>query len=212
MKRGKFIVIDGGEGAGKSTLLKYLQEEVIKGKKVVYSREPGGTLIGEEIRRVTLSPELKNSTAKTQLLLFWAARAQHIEELIEPSLKKGINVIVDRFDSSSYAYQLVAKGHTDLTDLFYELRREILGNTVPDLYVYLQVTPEVGLERVAKRARESSEKKNHFDEQKIGFHRKLVLGFKEFLSEHPSKIINAEQPLEKVKAELKEVILDVLNT
>jgi dTMP kinase len=210
MKRGKFIVIDGGEGAGKSTLLRYLKDEILAGQKVIFSREPGGTLISELIRNVILSPDLKNSTAKTQLLLFWAARAQHIEELIEPSLAKGINVIVDRFDSSSYAYQLYAQGHTELKDLFFELRDKVLGKTVPDLYVFLEVSPEVGLARVTLRSAETTEKNNHFDDKHIDFHRKLTGGFKEFLKDHKHKIINAEQPLEKVKADLKKVILDEL--
>jgi dTMP kinase len=210
MKRGKFIVIDGGEGAGKSTLLKFLKDEVLAGQKVIFSREPGGTPVSEIIRSTVLSPDLKNSTAKTQLLLFWAARAQHVDELIEPTLKKGVHVIVDRFDSSSYAYQLYAQGHMNLKDLFFELRKKVLGKTVPNLYVFLEVSPEVGLARVALRSKETSEKKNHFDDKHVDFHRKLTGGFKKFLKDHRHAIINAEQPLEKVKTDLKKVILGEL--
>lgn len=212
MKRGKFIVIDGGEGAGKSTLLKYLKDEVLAAKKVIFSREPGGTLVSEAIRNTILSSDLKKSTAKTQLLLFWAARAQHVEELIAPSLEKGINVIVDRFDSSSYAYQIYAQDHKDLQNLFFELRDEVLGRTVPDTYVFLEVTPEVGLARVTQRVKETGEQKNYFDEKKISFHRKLTEGYKEFFSRFKHKIVNAEQPLEKVKADLKQVVLGELGS
>jgi dTMP kinase len=209
MKRGKFIVVDGGEGSGKSTLLEGLKAIFPQSDQpggFVYTREPGGTPIAEKIRSLILSEDLKTADGYTQFALFWAARADHIRARVKPMLDKGVNVICDRFDSSSYAYQIYAQGASRLEDLFFKMREVYLGDTVPDLYVYLRVSPEVGLARVASRNVASKEEANHFDERKVEFHHKLTEGFLKFLPRYNHRVINAEQPLDVVKAEFRKVV------
>jgi len=110
MKKGTFIVIEGGEGCGKSTLLEYLREEALKvlwrEEKVAFTREPGGSPFAEEIRLLMLGSLSKQANGLTQFGLAWASRADHIKNLIRPHLENGIHVISDRFDSSTYAYQV----------------------------------------------------------------------------------------------------------
>src|ERR1044072_1925263 len=111
--RGKFIVIDGNEGAGKTTLLKVAAD--IYGDNILLTREIGGSPFAEEIRRQMFSTENGNQAdARTQFNLAWAARADHFKNVIRPALDKGVNVISDRFDSSTWAYQLYAQDARDL--------------------------------------------------------------------------------------------------
>ena len=209
-KKGLFIVLDGGEGCGKSTLLKMARK--FYGKRMTVSREPGGSPFAEEIRDLILD---KNDTGwagkadgKTMFALFWAARADHMKNTIIPALnKKGRIVVSDRFDSSTYAYQIEAQGVRELEDVFWLMRKRYLGQFKPDIYIYLDVRPEVGL---ARKNKQKNEKKNHFDKKKLDFHYRLREGFKEFLSlkNHGirSVIINAENSKEQVFKDFQKII------
>jgi len=194
-QRGKFIVLEGGEGCGKTTLVKLIQE---KFPHVLTTREPGGSPFAEKIRQVILSDEAKDAFGETQFGLFWAARYDHIKNKILPALLEGTHVVSDRFDSSSYVYQMHGQEALHLRDLFLKTREVYLRDCQPDLYVFLDVDPKTGLERVAKR----KEISNHFDLRTLDFHNRIREGYYEFLKLVPHKVIDANQSLEKVSSDL----------
>ena len=148
-RKGLFIVLDGGEGAGKTTVAK----EVVKrlGWSAIYTREPGGSPYAEKIRDLILSDDAKRSDAETQFALFWAARRDHLKHTIAPALNDGKIIITDRFDSSSYAYQIIAQENLQLLDLFWKKREHFLAGFEPDKYILLDIKPEAGLARAASR-------------------------------------------------------------
>jgi dTMP kinase len=198
-KKGFFIVLEGGEGSGKTTLIKKVSKYFCD--SVVITREPGGSPYAEEIRNLVLnSRNAEQANALTYFLMFVAGRADHMKNTIVPALKAGKIVVCDRFDASTYAYQMVAQGAKELKPLFWEMRKYLYNKYKyePNLYVYLDVNPEVGLCRKTRQ----EEQKNHFDERCINFHRDLRLGFKEFFANRhqPVKkvIINAENSEEEV--------------
>ena len=201
MKRGRFIVIDGGEGAGKTAVLKWFAE-IPFGKKFLLTHEPGGTEFADRIRALALSKEAAKAGAETQFGLMWAARADHLQHKILPALEKGKNVICDRFDSATYAYQIRAQGAEHLEDLFWQTREKFLDAVKPDLYIFFDVESEEGLRRVANR----KGKKTHFDERKLDFHKKVRAGFLDFFKNVPHKIIDANQYLKAVKSDFLECV------
>lgn len=210
MNRGYFITFEGGEGAGKSTLMdglaRVLREQ---GYFVVTTREPGGTPLGETIRRLLLNHDpavLIGSQA--ELMLFLAARAQHIEELIAPALKKGGIVLCDRFNDSTIAYQAVGRGlNADAVD---HLCRLVCGVNLPDLTLFLDVDPNVGLKRTQKRSGSVSDR---IESEKLDFHMRVREAFLTLAKQESQRIhrIDANQEravvfqeaLQKVEESLK---------
>jgi len=196
--------MDGGEGSGKTTFVKFLKEKYTDGS-FVFTREPGGSPLAEKIRDIILSGGAKQASAETMFALFWAARGDHMKNVIVPALESGKNVVCDRFDSSTYAYQIYAQGGEHLRNLFEECRKVFLGKNVPDLYIFFDVEPVVGLSRVESRG----EKKTHFDEQQINFHERVREGIREFISNKPHAIVDASQSIDKVRQD-GEVIINKL--
>lgn len=202
MKKGLFIVLDSGEGAGKSTQIKRAQEHF--GDLVVLTREPGGSPYAEEIRHLILkSPNAAQADAKTLFALFWAARADHLKNTIKPALEAGKIVICDRFDSSTFAYQIVAQGARELQDFFWQMRDFYLGEMKPDLYIYFDIDPIIGLGR---KSGQGAEEQNHFEDRKIDFHNAVRGGFKEFLPKVPHKIIDASKKIDEVWNDFRAVL------
>ena len=199
--KGKFIVIDGGEGSGKTTILKWFAETPF-GKKFLITHEPGGTKFADKIRALALSEEATRAPAETQFGLMWAARAEHLKNKIIPALAKGVNVISDRFDSSTFAYQIYGQEAKHLGKLFWQTREVFLRQQKPDLYIFLDVEPEVGLKRVAGR----KETKTHFDERRLDFHRRVRAGFLGFFKNVPHKIIDANQSMKAVQDDFLNMI------
>ncbi len=198
MKKGKFIVIDGGEGAGKSTQVKKIKKHF--GDRVLITREPGGSPYAEEIRSIILnSPHAKQADAKTHFALFWAGRADHIKNTILPALEKGIHVICDRFDSSTYAYQIYGQEHVELEDIFFTVRSFYLGKCVPDLYIFMNVDIEEGLKR---KRQNQAEDMNHFDDREVAFHGRMRKGFEKFYTKVPHKLLDANKSFEEVTKDL----------
>ncbi len=209
MKKGKFIVIDGGEGSGKSTQLQFLKE---KYPKALFTREPGGSEYGEEIRNLMLkSPLAKEASAETQFGLIWANRADHIARKVRPALDNGVNVISDRFDSSTFAYQIYGQEGTELKDLFFEIRKIFIKECVPDLYVFFDISPEESIKRTTMRANLFGES-NHFDERKIEFHRRVREGYAEFAKIFPKnvRIIDASGSKEEVWKSFQKILDPIL--
>ena len=206
IKKGIFIVIDGGEGCGKGTVI----EEAIKcwGDKIVTVRDPGGSPYAEEIRSLIRdSSNAKQASGETMFFLFWAARLDLMTNIVIPAVNEGKIVISDRFDSSTFAYQITAQKQASLTRLFWDIRLHNLGEYRPDLYVHLDLDPEIGLGR---KKNQIGEKKNHFDKRKLEFHKDVREGFKEFFSEENhginSVIINAENSKKEVWEDFKKII------
>jgi dTMP kinase len=206
---GFFITLEGGEGAGKTSLI----EELVKtlkaaGKQVVTTREPGGTTLGNQIRRwvLDLNEELK-IFPKAELLLFLAARVEHIEELILPALKAGKIVICDRFNDSTVAYQGAARGlGADWVDA---LCHNVAG-VVPDLTFYLDVDPKVGLSRTRSLTKENAAAGacDRIESEKIEFHEKIRQGFLSLAKAHPERIVvlDANLPQAKVVHEALQIL------
>ncbi len=150
--RGRFITFEGIEGAGKSTQLDRLHRRLLsEGKQVVLTREPGGTPLGERLRSLLLDPEVGAMAAETELLLMFAARAQHLREVIEPALAQGAWVLCDRFTDASFAYQGAGRGLG--AERVAVLEDWLQGDVRPDLVLLFDVPSQVGLERALTRGK-----------------------------------------------------------
>ena len=151
MNKGLFISFEGGEGAGKSSVITLLTTALIEqGHKVIVTREPGGIPIAEKIREVILDREHTAMDARTEALLYAAARRQHLVEKVIPALEQGYIVICDRFIDSSLAYQGVARGLG--IDEIWSINQFAIEHLMPQLTIYMDVTPEIGLARIAATA------------------------------------------------------------
>lgn len=168
---GRFITLEGGEGAGKSTLSRALAQRIeTAGHKVVTTREPGGSPKAEAIRGAILSGRFKEQGAFTEALMFSAARIDHLDSLIRPALARGDWVICDRFVDSTRVYQ-GAVGAVDAAVLS-ELEQATIDGLMPDLTLILDLAPETGLARAAKR-RAPDEAVDRFEGETLAFHRHL---------------------------------------
>lgn len=201
MPRGKFIAFEGGEGCGKDANIDYLQKHVYAGRDdIVFTREPGGTAPGEDIRnKVIFVHSSRGLCVKSELLLFVAARAQLVEQIIQPALKEGRHVISNRFRRSTFAYQLYGRGRMDYLDFYRDVGKFAVGDCNPDAYILLDVTPEVGLARVARRKGEVTP----FDQEELVFHYKVRDGYRLPPDEGGEDVrINADLPLQEVQAQV----------
>lgn len=203
-KRGKFIVFEGGEGSGKDTHIERLKPLY---PNVVFTREPGGTAISEHIRDIVLSKESTAMSVETELLLFLAARAQLIEEVVAPALAAGRNVVSNRFGLSTIAYQIYGRQRQEYLPFLREVSAFVVGEYIPDACILLDVTPSVGLERTKKRPG----KPTRFDEEELAFHTRVREGYQKHVSEFgKSIIISADKPLEEVWSEVQKAVASVL--
>lgn len=187
MKRGKLIVVEGGEGSGKSTIVKKL-EQLSDPAKLIVTREPGGTPFAEKIRALLFSEEGKNFDAETRFHLFWAARADHLSKRILPALEKGIDVVSDRFDMSTFAYQIFGEEHHQLKGVFRQVRESMFVGRVVPVYVYLDIDPRVGLSR-----KHDAVDRNLFDDMDFEFHNRVRQGYREFASIGNVKEVDASR-------------------
>ncbi len=204
MKRGFFIVLEGGEGSGKSTHSKRLKENLKKeGYRVILTKEPGGTRIGTQIRRILLKEENIDLVSLAELFLFLADRAQHVNQVIKPALKEGKVVICDRFSFSSLAYQ--GYGRKIALSLIKWLDRIATGGLRPDLVILLDVDPEKGLERSKKAGNE-----NRFEKEPLEFHQRVNYGFKDLAKRNGHIIIDASLSKNEVERQILEAVLKKL--
>lgn len=192
---GLFITIEGGDGCGKTTICDRLAKELEKrGYEIIKTREPGGTKLSEHIRSLVLNPKKEFSISeKTELLLFLAARAQHLEEKILPALRQGKVVICERFNDSTIAYQGVAR-HLGMQ--FVEKLCQLLFED-PDFTLFLDIEPAAGMERIQTKRKE---KLDRLDQEKLQFHKEVRQGFLHLADEHPDRItiIDATLPIDQV--------------
>jgi dTMP kinase len=199
---GTFISFEGIEGTGKSTQARLLAEALrAEGREVVLTAEPGGTSIGERIREVLLDTGHGAMEHVTELLLYAAARRQHLEELIKPALEEGKVVVTDRFSDSTAAYQGTGRG-LDM-ELIEELDRMVTGGLVPDLTLLLDMDVEEGLER-----NRGAGKRDRLELEDVEFHRKVREGFREIARAEPGrgKTVDATEPQEEVHAQVMRLV------
>lgn len=188
---GVFITMEGVEGSGKSTQIQRLAERLGRaGLPLVVSKEPGGTALGRELRALLLAPHASGESwcPKAELLLFYADRAQHLANVVRPALADGKIVLVDRFEDSSWAYQ-GAQGVPE-ADLIH-LREVVLGDFRPDLTLVLDMDPEASLKRVDARntGLGPSFRETRFDQEALGFHRKVRQRFLEIAGREPGRVV-----------------------
>jgi dTMP kinase len=209
MRDGVFITLEGGEGAGKTTILPFIEEYLVKkDRDVVVTREPGGIEIAEKIRSIILDPSHGEMDARTEALLYAAARRQHLVEKVIPALHAGKVVLCDRFIDSSLAYQGFARG-IGMEQIF-KINEFAIEACMPHLTLYFDVSPEVGSARI--QANENREV-NRLDLEKREFHDKVREGYFYLLRQYPQriKLVNAGQTIEAVVAETISTIRHVLS-
>ncbi|MDQ0974244.1 dTMP kinase [Neobacillus niacini] len=199
-----FITLEGVEGSGKSTIINFIKESLeTSGKKVVVTREPGGIDIAEQIRSVILDKNNTKMEGRTEALLYAAARRQHLVEKVIPSLNEGKIVLCDRFVDSSLAYQGFARG-LGISEVF-SINKFAIGDLMPDLTLYLDLDPKIGLSRIAKNKEREI---NRLDLEEINFHLSVREGYEEVMKMFPERMIriDANQEVEEVMADINEVL------
>lgn len=203
MQRGYFFSAEGCEGAGKSSIVSRLSKYLdSRGLEVITSREPGGIAISEQIRSVILDTENTLMDGRTEALLYAAARRQHYVEKIVPTLAAGKSIICDRFIDSSLAYQGYARGLG--IDEVLSINEFAIDHIFPDLTIYLDVDPEIGLRRINENA---DREVNRLDLESLAFHQKVREGYLELERRFPARIvkINANQNRDEVFEDVKQV-------
>lgn len=204
--QGIFISLEGGEGGGKSTQIVRLREKLESiGKKIVITREPGGTAISEKIREILLDKANLGMAYSTEVLLFQAARAQVYRELILPALEMGKWVIADRTGDSSVVYQGIVRDFG--VDIIKDLNKLSTKNMVPSLTILLDVPVEVGLGR-----RMGTDKNDRLDLESKTFHEKVRAGYLKVAADEPERfvIVDASKSIEEVAAAIWKTVEDKL--
>ena len=205
MQRGQFITLEGGEGLGKTTNLAFIKALLIeRDVSVVVTREPGGTVLAEKLRQLLLENNDEPIAEQTELLLMFAARAQHINNVIEPALCQGKWVLCDRFTDSTYAYQGGGRGLA--LEKIHWLENFVQQQLIPNLTLLFDAPVELGMKRAKKRGH-----LDRFENEHLVFFNKVRQSFLKQAANHPQriKIINAALPLVDVQQSIKHY-LDLL--
>lgn len=198
--RGKFITVEGGEGAGKSSNLDFIRQRLEAANiDVVFTREPGGTSLGEDLRELLLGHKHTGMADDTELLMMFAARAEHLQQKILPALERGSWVLCDRFTDATYAYQGGGRG-IDMARIA-ALEDWVQGELRPDLTLLLDLPVETGLQRARDRSTP-----DRFESEQIQFFEKVRAAYQQIADAHPQRvrIIDASLPLEQVQQQIGE--------
>ena len=199
MSTGRFITFEGGEGCGKSTQIRLLAERLrAAGKKVLLTREPGGTALAERIRSLVREESDDPPNSRAETLLFIASRAQVVESVIRPALASGTWVLCDRFADSTFAYQGYGRG-LDLEELK-RINSFATGGLEPDRTILLNVSPEVSAKRMRAREAATNTDADRMEKAGDGFHARLKQGFLELAAAEPKRfaVIQADGGVEEV--------------
>lgn len=207
MSHGIFITLEGIDGTGKSTharrLAAYLHKRRIS---TLLTREPGGTKVGEQIRRLLLNPKVTKLSSLAELTLMYAAREQHLEEVVRPALARGHVVISDRYNDASFAYQ----GYGRLLGVqpVRALDRIICGRTQPELTLLLDLDPQVALDRARARNTRHRVKNTRFENHGLKFQKRVRAGYLALANKQPRriKLIQADRPVAEIEAEIRKIV------
>ncbi len=198
MKQGMFITLEGGEGVGKSTNILFIKNQLeAAGISVIMTREPGGTEFAEKIRQLLLENREEIVSEQAELLLMFAARAQHIHHVIQPALSQGQWVLCDRFTDATYAYQ--GGGRKMDMNMIEWLENKVQGALRPDLTILLDAPVAIGMDRANKRG-----KLDRFESEQQTFFENVRAAYLKRAQQKPDQIrvINADQSLDRVKNEI----------
>ena len=199
---GRFVTVEGIEGAGKTSCLSFLRARLeAAGKAVVQTREPGGTPLGEEVRGLLLGHRTDGMSEDAELLLVFAARAEHVAQVIRPALAAGAWVLCDRFTDATYAYQGGGRGVE--VERIAELEHFVQGNLRPDLTVLLDVPVDVGLARAGSRSAP-----DRFESEQASFHAAVRAAYLRIAAREPQRVqvVDAARPLVEVQASLAQAL------
>ncbi len=205
--RGRFITVEGTEGVGKSSNIAFIQETLQQaGIDVVATREPGGTKLGEEVRELLLDHRHNEMSSDAELLLMFAARAQHIEQVILPALSNGQWVLCDRFTDATYAYQGGGRGIS--FERIATLEQWVQGTLRPDYTVLLDLPVEIGLARASERG-----VADRFEKEQQTFFEQVRSAYLAQAESAPERyrIIDASCPLDEVQQQLGAVLQTIIN-
>jgi len=200
-----FITFEGSEGSGKTTQMRlFLDWLQAQGYRVLATREPGGTAIGDRIRAILLDPTHTDMAAETEILLYSAARAQIVRQVIRPHLEQGWIVVCDRFFDSTLAYQGYGRGLP--LDILQRITTFATGGLTPDLTVYLDLPAEVGLQRKAQTPAEWT----RFEAETLAFHRRVRAGYLALAAAEPHRwvVVDADRPIAVVQEDIRKQVLD----
>jgi dTMP kinase len=203
---GKFITVEGTEGVGKSTNIGFIKALLEQhGIEVVLTREPGGTPFAEELRTLLLAPREEHVHQDAEILLVFAARAQHLNQVILPALQRGAWVLSDRFTDATFAYQGMGRG-IDWA-VICQLEMLVQKGISPDLTVLLDMPVELGMQRALARSAP-----DRFEQEKLTFFEKVRKGYLKRVDESPSRfaVIDASQTLDAVQYDIKQALVDQL--
>jgi len=206
-----FITLEGIDGTGKSTQLRLLVRHLrAQGIRVLATREPGGTKLGDQIRKTLLSSQTVKLAPLAELAMIYAARAQHLEEVVRPALTRGEIVISDRFNDASFAYQ--GYGRKLGAAAVRALDRVICGRTQPDLTLVLDIAPRVALERARGREFRRNSVHSRFEAEGLKFHARVRAGYLAIARREPKrvKLIEAGRPVAEVQAKVRRVVDEFL--
>ncbi len=202
-----FITVEGGEGAGKSTMMVHIRDWLVqRGEDVVSTREPGGTILAEKIRRIVLDEKHPELSSHAELLLMFASRAQHLDELIRPALGQGRVVLCDRFTDATWAYQ--GGGRQLDTRLIAALEQTVHGDLQPDLTLLLDLAPEEGLKRASKRS-----SADRFERETVEFFERVREAYLQRAASAPERfiIIDASPPPDEVWGQIRVALKERLD-
>ena len=206
MEKGIIITIEGGEGVGKSTnidaIKSFLDE---KGVAFIQTREPGGTLLAEKLRALLLEEHGEEFDSTAELLLMFAARAQHLNTLIRPALDRGTWVLCDRFTDATYAYQ--GGGRQLDNKLIAQLETLVQRDLRPDLTIILDLDPEAGIERARLRG-----ELDRFEQEQLAFFQRVRASYLEIAENEPGRcaVVDASRPVEEVRAAVQQILQERL--
>jgi dTMP kinase len=204
MRKGLFIVFEGGEGTGKTTAIDAIHNWIVENNfKCIKTREPGGIKISEQIRQVILNKENKAMDARTEALLYAAARRQHLVEKVIPALEEGLIVLCDRFIDSSLAYQGYAR-ELGIKEVM-SINKFAIGDYMPDISILFDLDPKIGLDRINNN---ECREINRLDLEKLDFHERVRAGYNVIYERNKDRIvkIDAAQSKENVIEQIKGIL------
>lgn len=203
MTTGQFITVEGSEGVGKTTNLNHIREQIHRaGIEVVETREPGGTPLGEELRELLLDHRHQGMSEDSELMLMFAARAEHLAQVIRPALDTGKWVLCDRFTDASHAYQGAGRGIPNTR--IAQLEEWVQQGLQPDFTLLLDLNPEIGMKRAGKRGA-----LDRFEQEQIEFFHRVRQGYLDRASQFPQRfhVINAAESIESVQSAIDRALI-----